>query len=158
MFETGKKYLFTGFGRTYILEYVRPQYDQFIFKTNKEISYYWCNTMGGKKGITFSGWTYVSLPMSVYWIKMNEILWKVNDWIIDKMFSVCGSKIGQSNLAINIKIAKSMLLKAGVYDFISEMWLKDAIMNSIDIIDIKQYEWEKLCESQVNQLPFNYGK
>jgi hypothetical protein len=101
---------------------------------------------------------YYELPMTIQIVKkyllVSEAALYVYEWAISHILKTQPNKAAQSNIAVTTKIVKSMMLKNKLRSIDSDIIFESMLTNCIEIIDIKQYEWEKLCEFQVNQLPF----
>jgi hypothetical protein len=156
--EAGEIYTITGYGKSYNLEFQRMRYDQYEFRTKEEVSYYWCNTMGGKRGGGFSGHWYLILPLSDFQMVYHTINCKdaltIHDWTVDQLLKTPNDKIGNSNMAITIKIAESMMKKNKLAENAIKFMINKIKDAAIEIIDMKQFSWEQLCAFQANQLPF----
>lgn len=147
--NSGIEYEFKGVGRSYSMLFVRETHDwKQIFICNESVSKYWVNTMGGKRGLLS-----LDNPRETY-IFPKLIPIEVHDWAISKMIDVSGMKISNANLAITMKIAKSMMIKAGYNEYSINLISSKIRDKAIEIIDIKQYEWDQVLQSQANQLPF----
>lgn len=86
--------------------------------------------------------------------KRNVIEEKIHDWAISNLLKVPNNKIGQSNSSVSIRIAESMMKKAGYSKESAELVISAIKEDALLLTDTKQYEWEALLDSQVNQLPF----
>jgi len=84
----------------------------------------------------------------------NVIEENVHDWAISKILKTGSSKISLRNLDVTIKIAISMMQKAGYTKTSIDLVLKNIRDKATEIIDIKQYEWEKVLKSQTETMPF----
>lgn len=137
-----------------VLKLNKPQYPVLVFVSEE-------NTFAEKRGIVKRQFNNTHAPLRQFYftnpILSNENIIKedVYEWAISKILRVPKNKAAQSNLAVTVKIAKSMMDKNGYTEY-SKNYILDRIKNNaIEIIDIKQYEWEQVLESQANQLPFN---
>jgi hypothetical protein len=129
--------------------FLRNRYDGMqVFLCNEDVCPLWLNTMSGKRGI-------LSLSnMRPTYIFKRVIPFEIYDWAMLKIIDVSRMKISNSNLAITMKIAKSMMIKSGYNKYSIELILSKIKEKAIEVIDIKQYEWEKVLESQTRTMPF----
>lgn len=166
--KKGTKITLAGFGKeiVFLFRSFNEYANALILETDRPVSKYWINTMGGEIAISldinkfiyrFNGdikpkeyIDYITTWMKSLEFDSKQIL--AYNWFIGKLIEVRPNKISTVNLKVYSQIANNML--NGIKPKERKMIFDLMIDRGADLIDMKQCEWEELCISQESQLPF----
>lgn len=133
------------------LTYERHYLEYALFTADYDVSWIWCNMLGGRKGAFVNGKYTLMLPIKR---ELIEETLRTLEWAVKKTEEQNQSKSNKFSEKVILEIAKSKIDKIQESTKYKRMCIEMIERNVSKIIEMKMNSWKEVLEEQANQLPF----